>query len=240
MEQTIHLLAIDLRSASAAARDAFAMSRTELASLSTKARAAGQAIEVVVLANDERFEIYTTESARQAVYRAVLGAIVARMPNEERASVRTTEVIGVAAAWHLMQLMTGTGDQSGVRMLGALNHAVVRARASGTLGSELTALFDCATNAGWRIQSETTLGDGQSSRAEQEVDWFEAERIIEEELVTWQAARASQGSVQSIPASRLDSSYYAAAEPGSSIRLRAPHLSNVVRFAQPDRRRGVA
>ena len=139
-----------------------------------------------------------------------------------------------------MQLMTGTEGQSGVRMLGAVKHAVVRARASGTLGSELAALFDCATNAGWRIQSETTLGDGQSSRAERDVDWFEAERIIEEELVTWQAARASQGSVQSIPASRLDPSYYAAAEPGSSIRLRAPHLSNVVRFAKPAPRRGVA
>jgi len=240
MEQTVHLLAIDLKSASAAVRDAFAMSRNELASLSSKARAAGEDIEVVVLASDERFEIYTTESARQAAYRAVLGGIVNRMPSEERASVRTTEVIGVAAAWHLMQLMTGTEGQSGVRMLGAVKHAVVLARASGTLGSELAALFDCATNAGWRIQSETTLGDGQSSRAEREVDRFEAERIIEEELVTWQAARASQGSVQSIPASRLDPSYYAAAEPGSSIRLRAPHLSNVVRFAKPAPRRGVA
>jgi glutamyl-tRNA reductase len=234
------LLGIDLRSASTAVRDAFAMSRSELAALSSKARAAGRDIEVVVLASDERFEIYTTESARQAAYRAVLGAIVARLPSEDRASVRTTEVIGVAAAWHLMQLMTGADGHSGVRMLGAVNHAVVRARAAGTLGSELTALFECATNAGWRIQSETTLGDGQSSRAEQEVDWFEAERIIEEELVTWQAARASQGSVQSIPASRLDPSYYAAAEAGSSVRLRAPHLSNVVRFAKPERRRGVA
>jgi glutamyl-tRNA reductase len=239
MEQTVHLLAIDLRSVSAAARDAFAMSRNELASLSSKARVAGRDVEVVVLASDERFEIYTTESARQPVYRAVLGAIVARMADEERASVRTTEIIGVAAAWHVMQLMRGTDGQSGVRMLGAMNHAVVRARAAGTLGSELTALFDCATNAGWRIQSETTLGDGESSRAEHEVDWFEAERIIEEELVTWQAARASQGSVQSIPASRLDPSYYVAAEPGSSIRLKAPHLSDVVRFANPERQRDI-
>lgn len=239
MDRTIHLLAIDLRSTSAAARDAFAMSRDELAALSAKARAAGEDVEVVVLASDERFEIYTTESARPAVYRAVLGAIVARMPSEERASVRTTEVIGVAAAWHLMHLMLGTEGQSGVRMLGNVNHAVVRARASGTLGAELTALFECVTNAGWRIQSETTLGDGQSTPAEQEVDSLEAERIIEEELVTWQAARAGQGSVQSIPASRLDPSYYAAAEPGSGVRLKAPPLSNLVRLVS-EPRRGVA
>ena len=240
MQQTVRLLAIDLLNASSAVRDAFAMSRDELAALSMRARAAGQDIEVVVLADEARFEIYTTESSRQAVFRAVLGIVSARMPRSELATVRTTEAIGVAAAWHLMHRLLGENGPTGVRMLGALNAAVVRARSSGTLGGELAALFACAENAGWRIQSETSLGDGSSSPAEQEMDWFEAERIIEEELVTWQAARARQGSLQSVPASRLDPSYYAAAEPGSSVRLKARGLGTLVPGLARPAQRGVA
>jgi len=239
MQRTVRLLAIDLLSASSAVRDAFAMSRDELAALSVSARAAGPDVEVVVLADLHRFEIYTTESSRHAVFRALLGTVAARMPKAELAAVRTIETVGVAAAWHLMQRLVGANGPSGVRMLGLLNAAVVRARSSGTLGRELTALFECAENAGWRIQSETSLGDGSSSRSEQEIDGFEAERIIEEELVKWQAARASQGSLQSVPASRLDPSYYAAAEPGSSIRLKAPGLGSLVLGASFERRRDV-
>jgi Glutamyl-tRNAGlu reductase, N-terminal domain len=240
MEQTIHLLAIDLQSVPPAARDAFAMSLDELAALSAKARTERSDIEVVVLADHERFELYTTEAARQTVYRTVLGTIVARMPQEQRAHVRTTELLGVAAAWHLMHLTSGTDGRSGVRVLGDLNDAVVRARRAGTLGAELAALFECVANAGWRIQSETTLGDRETARVQHELDRFEAERIIEEELVTWQASRASQGSVQSIPAKGLDPSYYAAAEPGSSIRLKAPRSAEFRPFAEPLRQRGVA
>ncbi|HEV8548912.1 MAG TPA: hypothetical protein VGQ57_07790 [Polyangiaceae bacterium] len=240
MEQTIHLLAIDLQSVSSAARDAFAMSIDELTLLSMKARGEGSDIEVVILCDDERFEIYTTESARPTVFRAVLGTIVARMPTELRATVRTTELLGVAAAWHLMHLTTGESGRSGVRVLGELNDAVVRARRAGTLGSELTALFDCSVNTGFRIQSETTLGDPETSRVQHELDAFEAERIIEEELVTWQASRASQGSVQSIVPKGLDPSYYAAAEPGSSVRLRACRSGELLPLSEPSARRGVA
>jgi glutamyl-tRNA reductase len=239
MQHTIRLLRIDLQAAAPAVREALTLGRHELEALSERARAAGQDIELVILADAERFEVYTTEAMRQTVYRSVLGSLVERLPAEDRSSVRTTEVLGVAAAWHLMHLMVGSREQSGVRMLGALNTAVARARAAGTLGAELEALFDCAATAGWRIQGETTLGDPASSSAVHEIDWFEAERIIHEELVTWQAARASEGSVQSIPASKLDPSYYSATEPGSSVRLKAPHLRSVVSLADA-RRRSVA
>jgi len=240
MEQTIHLLAIDLENAPSAARDAFALSLEELATLSAKARLERPDTEVVVLAEGDRFEIYTTEAARQTVYRTLLGTIVARVPTLDRATVRTTEHHGVAAAWHLMQLTAGAGGRSGVRMLGALNDAVVRARRAGTLGSELAPLFECAADAGWRIQSETTLGDGQTSPAQRELDWFEAERIIDEELVTWQASRASQGSLQSIPAKSLDPSYYAAAEAGTGVRLKAPRAAEFAPFAEATSRHRVA
>jgi glutamyl-tRNA reductase len=239
MDGTVRLLRIDLRGASPAARDAFAMSQDELATLSIRAAAAGKHVEAVVLDDEESFEIYTTESSRHAVYRTVLGSIVGRMPGAERQFVRTTEIIGVAAAWHLMQRLCGANGRSGVRMLGALDRAVTRARATGTLGSELFALFGRAADAGWRIQSETMLGDSQISRAEREIDRFEAERIIEEELVMWQAARASEGSVQSIPVSRLDSSYYTASEPGSDIRLKVPSLGELGLLLELGRR-GVA
>jgi glutamyl-tRNA reductase len=125
-------------------------------------------------------------------------------------------------------------------MLGALNDAVVRARRAGTLGSELAALFECAENAGWRIQSETTLGDRQTSTAERELDRFEAERIIDEELVTWQASRASQGSLQSIRVKSLDPSYYAAAEAETGVRLKAPRAAEFSPFAAASRPRSVA
>jgi hypothetical protein len=191
-----------------------------------------------VLADGDRFEIYTTEAARQTVYRTVLGTIVARLPREHRSAVRTTELRGVAAAWHLLHLTTGADGRSGVRMLGALNDAVLRARRAGTLGPELAALFECGENAGWRIQSETTLGDRQTSTAQRELDGFEAERIIEEELVTWQASRASQGSLQSVAPKSLDPSYYAAAEANTGVRLKPSRV--VARSADAPSRRGVA
>jgi hypothetical protein len=229
MRQTIRLLSIDLRGTSQAVRDAFTPGREELAELSARARVAAPDGELVVLVHTDRFELYTTEEARQTVFRSVLAPLVERVPNTERASIHTSEVVGVAAAWHLMHLVVGSSAQSGVRMLGSLNTAVERARAAGTLGQELTALFECAADAGWRVQGETTLGDFTSSTGERELERFEAERIIEEELVNWQAARARNGVVQSIPASRLDPSYYAAAEPGSSIRLKVPALRSLSR-----------
>jgi hypothetical protein len=239
MSQTIRLLSIDLSHASPAAREAFALKRAELDELASRARAGEEAVELLILADAERFELYTTEASRQLVYRRVLGALAERAPSAARVGVRTTEIVGVAAAWHLMHRMLGSSDRSGVRMLGALNVAVARARAAKNLGPELEALFECVADAGWRVQGETTLGDPESTLAEREVDRFEAERIIEEELVTWQAARASKGVVQSIPASQLDPSYYAAAEPGSSVRLKAPHLRTVVSFEEARRRRVV-
>jgi glutamyl-tRNA reductase len=237
MSQTIRLLSIDLRQAPPAAREAFAMKRPELDELASRTRAAADGVELLILADDERFELYTTEASRQHVYRSVLGALAERAPSEARVGIRTTEITGVAAAWHLMHRMLGSSERSGVRMLGALNVAVARARAAKNLGPELEALFECVADAGWRVQGETTLGDAESTLAEREVDWFEAERIIEEELVHWQAARAKKGVVQSIPASQLDSSYYAAAEPGSSVRLKAPQLRNIVSFEEARRRR---
>jgi hypothetical protein len=157
-------------------------------------------------------------------FSTVLGPLVAGLSSEARSSIRTTEAVGVAAAWHLMHLLVDSSAHSGVRMLGTLNAAVERARAAGTLGHELSALFACAAAAGWRVQEETTLGDPASSLGEREVDWFEAQRIVEEELVHWQAARASDGVVQSVSPKLLDASYYTASEPGSSVRLRVPTL----------------
>jgi glutamyl-tRNA reductase len=224
MRQTVRLLSIDLRGIPRAARDALTPARTELEAMSAKVRAAAPGVELVLLADADRFELYTTEEARQVAFGTVLAPLVAGLSSEARASIRTTEAVGVAAAWHLMHLLVDSSAHSGVRMLGTLNVAVQRARATGTLGHELSALFACAADAGWRVQGETTLGDPASSLGEREVDWFEAQRIVEEELVHWQAARASDGVVQSVPPKLLDPSYYAASEPGSSVRLKVPAL----------------
>lgn len=224
MRQTVRLLSIDLRGISREAREALTPSRADLEALSGKVRAAAPGVELVLLCDADRFEIYTTEEARQVAFGAVLAPLVANLSSEARAGIRTTEAVGVAAAWQLMHRLVDSSAHSGVRMLGALNTAVERARAAGTLGHELSALFACASEAGFRVLGETVLGDPSSSLAEREVDWFEAQRIVEEELVHWQAARASDGVVQSVPPKLLDASYYAASEPGSSVRIRVPAL----------------
>ena len=224
MRQTVRLLSIDLRGIPRAAREALTPGRAELATLSAKVRATAPGVELVLLADGDRFEIYTTEEARQVAFGTVLAPLVESLSSEARSSIRTTEVVGVAAAWHLMHLLVDSSAHSGVRMLGVLNVAVERARAAGTLGQELSALFACAADAGWRVQGETVLGDPASSLGERELDWFEAQRIVEEELVHWQAARASDGVVQSVPPKLLDATYYAASEPGSSVRLKVPAL----------------
>jgi len=224
MRQTVRLLSIDLRGIPRAAREALTPDRGKLEALSVKVRAAAPGVELVLLADGDRFELYTTEEARQVAFSTVLAPLVADLSSEARASIRTTEAVGVAAAWHLMHLLVDSSTHSGVRMLGTLNAAVTRARSAGTLGHELSALFACAAGAGWRVQEETTLGDPASSLGEREVDWFAAQRIVEEELVHWQAARASDGVVQSVPPKLLDASYYAANEPGSGVRLKVPAL----------------
>jgi hypothetical protein len=234
MRQTVRLLSIDLRGTTPEVRAALTPGRTELDELAEEVRAVAPGVELVLLADTDRFEVYTTEEARQPVFRTVLALLVARLPSEARASIRTTEAVGVAAAWHLMHLMVDSSARSGVRMLGVLRTAVERARASGTLGHELGALFACAADAGWRVQGETTLGDPASTLGERELDWFEAQRIIDEELVNWQAARASDGVVQSVAPRALESSYYAAAEPGSSIRIKTTGLRDL---ALPDLRK---
>jgi hypothetical protein len=72
------------------------------------------------------------------------------------------------------------------------------------------------------VDTETAFGDSTKSDIERELDFFEAERIVEEELVAW---KARHGLAKSAPLAALDVSYYSSSEPGSAIRLKAPASS---------------
>lgn len=215
----LRMLAIDLRNAHPAAREALRLSHAELDDLLRNACSGGKQFELVVVSEADRFEIYSSEESHSAAFRAVLFELVVRAGGRETLrSLPTLEASGDAVARHLLSRAAGVGGSSVFEMLRELNVAVTRSRAAGTLGAELTALFASAIEAAWRVYTETSVGDSTKSTIERELDVLEAERIVEEELVAW---KAQHGIAKSAPPVALDVSYYSSTEPGSAIRLKA-------------------
>jgi hypothetical protein len=214
------MLAIDLREADPAARRALALTHSDLDALMNDARSTGKRFELSLVAHTDCLELYSTEADHVAAFRAVLFELVVRAGGRERLRLLpATEVTGALVTQRLLRQAAGLEGRTVFEMLRELNASVTRARAAGTLGPELSALFGSAIETGWRTYTETALGDATKSEAEREVDVPEAERIVEEELVAWKAERRV---VSSAPPPALDVSYYSASEPGSAIRLVVP------------------
>jgi glutamyl-tRNA reductase len=228
MTPRVALLAIDLRNAGSDLRQALTFSDAELDALVLAARSEQPALEIVLVSDTDRLEIYTTESCSKSVFRTVLKALVERVGDRDKlATLRSIEASGLAAGRHLMRLATAMESDSALKILGDLNLAVTRSRARGGFGPELSALFETALEAGWRAFCETSAGDPNRSDAERDIAALEAERLVEEALVSWKKARLSVK--KSMPARHL-SHYVAADEPGSHVRIKIPRLPGA-RFA---------
>jgi glutamyl-tRNA reductase len=221
MANNVTLLAIDLRGAPADVLSALTLDGPESDAVIRSTRRVLGDIELVIVSDSRRFELYTTEASTPAVFRCILLELLARAGGRTSlAELRTVEARGPAVVRHVMRLASGVDCHSGLEMLGELNHSLFRSRAAGTLGPELSTLFSAALDTGWRACTETHAGDPSKSREERELALLEVDRIIEEELVAWRAAGLRHAALE------LEPSQYVAAEAKSSVRLTLSALRN--------------
>jgi glutamyl-tRNA reductase len=221
MATTVALLAIDLGDAPIAVRNALTLDGPGIDAVIDRARRMLGDIELVIVSDASRFELYTTEASTPGVFRCILPELLARAGGRTSlAELRTVEARGPAVVRHAMRLASGIGCHSGLEKLAELNHALFRSRAAGTLGPELSALFSAALGTGFRACTETHASDPQRSREERELAVLEVDRIIEEEVVAWRTARLRDAPFE------VDPGQYAAYEPESSVRLRLSALGS--------------
>jgi hypothetical protein len=181
-------------------------------------------VELVLLSDALRFELYTTEARAGAVVRSVLLRLLERAGDRAKlGELRSIRADGPAVLRRLMRKASGIGCAPGVKMPAALELAVTSARAAGTLGVELEALFGSAIAAGVRVGAETSIAEAGDDSHDRELVLLEIERIVEEEIVLWRSARMHECAEHAPPES-LDAGRYLRAEPASAVRAKLSGL----------------
>lgn len=212
----IQLLAIRVASAPPALRAALVLSFDEREIL--LATAARQFHELVIVSDNDKLELYSTDSSRQAVFATALKFLAKRVSGCSKFErVGANQLGGAAAVRHLFEAVTGLNGAPLTQNAVELERAVEQAGAHGTMGCELEALFRFAHRASVRGRVELAAG-GQLETGE--LANPSLERIVEEELTAyqcWCAEQAQRLSAHSLP-EYLD---FGAEEEGSVVRLKA-------------------
>jgi glutamyl-tRNA reductase len=204
--QPLRLLAVDLKRASPDLRKALVLQTEAIDDLLRRVRSEHGSVELVIVSDAERFELYSTDANHATVFRFVLRELLQRAGStKELGDLPAISATGAAVAEHLFRFAAGFGTLPGLDLLGKLNLVLARSRDAGTLGGELSALFAAALESGWRVYCETAVSDPTKSRPERDVAALEAERIVHEALVAWKASRER---ALSRPTFVLDTSYY--------------------------------
>lgn len=183
----IYLLGIDLTSAPDELRDALCLDDEELVTLLQRVRTEVGGLELAAIATSERIELYGSGAQWRAGFRMVLRHLSARAASlPGLGALRVLEAEGVPAARHLMRITAGLETSlTHPQALAAVDAATRAAKAAETLGDDLRTLFDCASLAAARRVRETNEADGELAEPE-------VERIVEEELLSWQASCARE------------------------------------------------
>lgn len=227
----LHLLTIDLERANAAALDAFAFSTDERRELLISAGRSG--IPLVLMGSSRSFHMISTSEQHVPAFRPALGRVHARtqaLPDARVLPVRVSR--GCNAARQFLQQATPLSQSPGdaERFLRNMRDAASLSTTCGAFSNELGALFRMITRTAQRIGDETRLGQPGCVTADLELEGVAAERIVEEELLSWQSSEpASRASVA--PLSNRDLDLFAAEEPDSVIRLRAARVLTKLRTA---------
>jgi len=163
--QPLRLLAVDLKRAGPDLRRALVLETRALDDLLGRVRSEHGSVELVIVSDTERFELYSTDANHVTVFRFVLRELLQRAgSSKELGDLPTISATGVAVAEHLFRFAAGFGTVPGLDLLGKLNLAIARSRDAGTLGAELSALFAGAVECGWRVYCETAVSDPTKSR----------------------------------------------------------------------------
>jgi len=178
----IFLLAIDLTPASPELAGALRLERDDLVMLLDQARIELGELEMVVIGTEERIELYGAGENWRRGFRLLLRELSARTAGfSGLGALRVLETHGVPAGRHLVRITAGLETalvQS--EAMRVVDDAAQVAKLAGTLSKDLSTLFDCAISAAGRRVEETNGADAELAVPE-------IERIVEEELLTWQA-----------------------------------------------------
>ncbi len=190
-EETVHLLVIELPTDEAERAGSFSL-REEIA---CSAEAGARGASLVLLQSAGRLELYSTERDRVQAFRPVLRRLAAQaqsVPELRRA--RTIAKSGSVAALHLLRRAAGVESDapSQQRFIVKLHMASATAAASLSLGPSLASLFRAAANTHRRVRQETSLADPNAAPELRALEHASAERLVEEELLSWQAQEAER------------------------------------------------
>lgn len=192
----LHLLSLDLRTAPPKVGAALQHRRPEVSALLRRAAAELDPLELVVVADRHRLEIYGADPGWYEAFRFVLRAVMQRIGfHASFGATRVVEAHGVAVATHLMRVAVGleTRAPRGVEPLASINVAATLAAEAHVLGSELATVFTFAAKAGRRALRETAFNAVDGSRARRELEALAVQRLVDEELSAWKRWCARYG-----------------------------------------------
>jgi len=226
--EQVHLLSIDVSALPESVRSALRMGGEEIAAWS--GLAARQGASLVVMVSDDAIELYSTEHDRKRAFRAVMESLASRVQlRHELGRCRTLERRGTDAVRHLFQRAAGVVPGGGRPFLARMHAATAIASTHAALGPTLASLFRSGANVGLRVRLEAATA--ASPFVLSDLELLTAERIVEEELASFQSQEAElcraedfaevfriEGEVDE-PA--RDSRAYLGDEPGSHVRIRA-------------------
>lgn len=230
----LHCLAIDLTHAPEAVRavlEHWAAGPDELRDLLCEAGRAS--LPLLLLSSQTSLTLVSTQQNHVRAFRPVLAMI-------------REALLGVAG-WRAVPVRLASGSEAGRELSRVALSELRRARhgqhfarnlrsaaelssACGAISSELLALTRMAEHTVNRVWEETHLGRPGSSAAEVELETLNAERIVEEELVAWQASAPALRSSR-CPVSDADIGGFGDEERRSLVRVRPASALNKLRTA---------
>lgn len=169
---SILLLGTSHRTAPIAVREALSFSGE--AALALQRRARLDLDELVVLSTCHRTELYASSHRGADAAEASLRRLVREAKGADvlAPGSHLYRLLDHAAARHLLRVAAGLESLvlGEPQILGQVRQALIGARAAGSVGATLGALFDSALRAGKRARSETEIGRGPASVAAAAVD----------------------------------------------------------------------
>lgn len=224
-------LTIDLTGAPLALRVALAFQADEIRDL--LCHAAGRAAPLLVLRTKAALTLLSTTEHHVRAFCPVLESVWRRaqdIPGWQRLRVRIA--IGSDAARQLLReaIPETRADREIHDFARDLRAAALLSLSAGAFSVELSALVRMTQHAAQRLWDETLLGAADTSPAELELESWAAERIIEEELVSWQTATPSlRASQRPFRESGID--FFTSEEGHSVVRLRSASARSGLRSA---------
>lgn len=221
----LHLLSVQFAQAPSAVRQSFVFTQDQQTDLLCEL--AEREVPLVFVVGHHSLDLFSTSHNHVRAFRPVLSLLSERIVAKESQSAVPAGVArgGDAARYLLRRLVPLQGTSADARDFGrAVQTAVALAKVCGTYDGELSELFQMAERAAERVRAETRLSYADVTRDELELETLDAERIVEEELLSWQTSEpALRASLQ--PPLSVDSiAPFSSDEPHSMVRLRSANV----------------